>query len=82
VLDPSQIETRYAKSGELNIAYQVFGVGAVNLVFIPGWASNVENIWTLSEFAAFASGLQFEDLGPRTLKGVADQWRLFSVARA
>jgi class 3 adenylate cyclase len=28
------------------------------------------------------SGLQFEDLGPRTLKGMPDQWRLFSVARA
>lgn len=57
MLDPSQIETRYAKSGELNIAYQVFGAGEVNLVFIPGWASNVENIWTLSEFAAFADKL-------------------------
>jgi len=57
VLDTSQIETRYAKSGELSIAYQVFGAGEVNLVFIPGWASNVENIWTLSEFAAFADKL-------------------------
>jgi len=27
------------------------------------------------------SGLPFEDLGPRTLKGVPDQWRLFGVAR-
>ena len=57
MLDTNQIETRYAKSGELNIAYQVFGTGNVNLVLIPGWASNVENIWTLSEFAAFAEQL-------------------------
>ncbi|MGH8809623.1 MAG: alpha/beta fold hydrolase, partial [Noviherbaspirillum sp.] len=57
MLDTNQIETRYAKSGELNIAYQVFGAGDVNLVFIPGWASNVENIWTLSEFATFADKL-------------------------
>lgn len=57
MLDTSQIETRYAKSGELNIAYQVFGAGDVNLVFIPGWASNVENIWTLKEFASFADKL-------------------------
>lgn len=57
MLDTSQIETRYAKSGELSIAYQVFGAGEVNLVLIPGWASNVENIWTLSEFAAFADKL-------------------------
>lgn len=57
MLDTSQIETRYAKSGELSIAYQVFGTGELNLVMIPGWASNVENIWTLPEFAAFASKL-------------------------
>ena len=57
MLDPSRIETRYAKSGELNIAYQVFGEGDVDLVFIPGWASNVENIWTLPEFAQFAERL-------------------------
>lgn len=57
MLDPSRIETRYAKSGELNIAYQVFGDGNVKLVLIPGWASNVENIWTLQEFAEFAGKL-------------------------
>ena len=57
MLDANQIDTRYAKSGELNIAYQVFGTGSVNLVFIPGWASNVENVWTLDEFAAFANKL-------------------------
>ena len=55
MLDTSRIETRYAKSGELNIAYQVFGGGAVNVVLIPGWASNVENIWTLPAFEAFAA---------------------------
>jgi pimeloyl-ACP methyl ester carboxylesterase len=50
-------DTRYAKSGELNIAYQVFGEGDVNVVFIPGWASNVDNIWTVLEFAEFAEKL-------------------------
>jgi pimeloyl-ACP methyl ester carboxylesterase len=57
VLDPGRIETRYAKSGALNIAYQVFGEGDVHMVFIPGWASNVENIWTLPEFTEFAQNL-------------------------
>jgi len=57
MLDPNQIDTRYAKSGELNIAYQVFGAGDVRMVFIPGWASNVENLWTLREFADFADQL-------------------------
>lgn len=57
MLDASLIETRYAKSGDLNIAYQRFGAGAVNLVFIPGWASNVENVWTMGVFASFADRL-------------------------
>jgi hypothetical protein len=29
--------TRYAKSEEVNIAYQVFGDGSVDLVFVPGF---------------------------------------------
>jgi pimeloyl-ACP methyl ester carboxylesterase len=57
MFDISEIETRYAKSGTLNIAYQLFGSGGVNLVLIPGWASNVENIWTLPDFGAFAQKL-------------------------
>jgi pimeloyl-ACP methyl ester carboxylesterase len=57
MVDVNQIDTRYAKSGELNIAYQVFGSGDVNLVLIPGWASHVENIWTLPDFAEFAEKL-------------------------
>ena len=55
MLDPAQIQTRYAKSGGLSIAYQTFGAGDINVVFIPGWASNVENIWTVPEFAQFVS---------------------------
>ena len=57
MLDSSCIETRYAKSGELNIAYQAFGHGDVDLVLIPGWASNVENLWSLRKFAVFADQL-------------------------
>jgi class 3 adenylate cyclase len=38
-------ETRYAKSGTLDIAYQVIGDGPVDLVLIPGFVSNVELTW-------------------------------------
>jgi class 3 adenylate cyclase len=38
-------ETRYAQSGDVSIAYQVFGDGPVDLVYVPGWVSNVELIW-------------------------------------
>ena len=38
-------KTRYAKSGEVNIAYQVVGEGPRDLVFVPGWVSNIEVFW-------------------------------------
>jgi len=56
-IQANQIETRYAKSGELNIAYQQYGAGPVRLVYVPGWASHVENAWTFPEHAEFSSAL-------------------------
>jgi pimeloyl-ACP methyl ester carboxylesterase len=38
-------DTRYAQSGEIHVAYQVFGDGPVDLVFVPGFISNVEMAW-------------------------------------
>ena len=39
-------ETRYAKSGDLRIAYQVHGDGPIDLVFAPGYISHLEqNQW-------------------------------------
>ena len=38
-------ETRYARSGDINIAYQVLGEGAFDVVFIPGAVSHVDLIW-------------------------------------
>jgi pimeloyl-ACP methyl ester carboxylesterase len=46
-------ETRYAKSGDLNIAYQVLGDGPVDLVFVMGWVSHLEYFWTEPSFARF-----------------------------
>jgi pimeloyl-ACP methyl ester carboxylesterase len=46
-------ETRYAKSGDVHIAYQVIGDGAVDLVFIPGWLTHVELAWEDPFQAAF-----------------------------
>src|SRR5437867_3742911 len=37
--------TKYAKSGEVNIAYQVIGEGPIDLVFVPGWVSHLEYMW-------------------------------------
>jgi pimeloyl-ACP methyl ester carboxylesterase/class 3 adenylate cyclase len=46
-------ETRYAKSGDVNIAYQTVGEGNVDLVFVPGWVSHIEYAWEEPSFAPF-----------------------------
>jgi class 3 adenylate cyclase len=37
--------TRYAGSGEATIAYQVAGKGPLDLLFLPGWISQIEQLW-------------------------------------
>jgi pimeloyl-ACP methyl ester carboxylesterase len=44
-------EVRYAKSGDLNIAYQVTGEGPFDLVFVPGFVSHIEIEGSLPSFA-------------------------------
>jgi pimeloyl-ACP methyl ester carboxylesterase len=46
-------EIRYAKSGDVNIAYQVLGEGPVDLVYVPGWVSNIEVAWEHPSLARF-----------------------------
>jgi class 3 adenylate cyclase len=38
-------QTRYARSGEHHIAYQVHGDGPLDLVYVPTWISQVEHYW-------------------------------------
>ncbi len=38
-------ETRYAKSGDVHIAYQVFGAGITDLIHITPFVSNIETFW-------------------------------------
>jgi hypothetical protein len=35
-------QTHYAKNGGVSIAYQVVGNGPFDLVYVPGWVSNIE----------------------------------------
>ena len=50
-------ETRYARSGDVNIAYQVVGEGPLDLVYVPGWVSNVELMWDEPALARFLGRL-------------------------
>jgi pimeloyl-ACP methyl ester carboxylesterase len=50
-------ETRYAKSGDVNIAYQVVGDGPFDLVYVSGWVSNIDLIWEKPKPARFLERL-------------------------
>lgn len=49
--------TRYARNGSVHLAYRVFGQGPVDLVFVPGFVSQVEEWWSEAEGATFMAAL-------------------------
>ena len=50
-------ETRYARCGDVAIAYQVVGDGPTDLLYAQGWLSNVEYAWESPECARFLTSL-------------------------
>ena len=63
-------ETHYAKSGDVNIAYQVVGGGPRDLVLVPGFVSHLENDWDeprsahfLERLASFSRLIRFDKRG-------------------
>lgn len=63
-------ETRYARSGDVSIAYQVVGDGPFDLVLVPGWLSNIEVFWEepnivrfFKKLAAFSRLIIFDKRG-------------------
>ncbi len=73
-------ETRFAKSGDAHIAYQVVGTGPPDLVYVPGWVSNVELNWQepsyarfLTRLASFARLILFDKRGTGLSDRVPDQ---------
>jgi len=52
-----QPKTRYAKSGDVHIAYQVVGDGRLDLVYAPPWIGNMELIWEEPSCARFLKRL-------------------------
>ena len=47
----------YARSGSVNIAYEVVGAGPVDLIFVMGWVSHLEYFWNEPSFARFLNRL-------------------------
>ncbi len=71
--------TRYALSGDAHIAYQVFGEGDLDLVFIPGFVSNIEHYWEmprvpalLERLGSFARVVMFDKRGTGLSDPVAE----------
>src|SRR5918912_759069 len=52
-----QPQTRFALSGDVNIAYQVIGDGPIDLVFVMGLVWNIDEFWTEPSFANFLQRL-------------------------
>src|SRR3954467_10326857 len=65
-----QAVTRYARSGSLQVAYQVFGEGSVDLVVVPGFISNLDETWDnpsnaywMERLSRFARAIAFDKRG-------------------
>jgi pimeloyl-ACP methyl ester carboxylesterase len=63
-------ETKYAKSGDVSIAYQVVGDGPIDLIYVMGWVSNIEFFWEepsmshfLNHLASFSRLILFDKRG-------------------
>ena len=76
-MTPFQLpETRYARSGNVSIAYQVMGNGPIDLIIIPGLLSHIEFFHELAGYtdflrrlAAFARVICFDKRG----QGLSDR---------
>ena len=73
-------ETRYAKSGDVHIAYRVFGDGPLDIIMIPGTLSHVELYWELpanrymlDRLSSFARVIVFDKRGQGLSDRVAEQ---------
>jgi pimeloyl-ACP methyl ester carboxylesterase/DNA-binding CsgD family transcriptional regulator len=71
-------ETRYARSGDTHIAYQVIGDGPRDLVFVMGWISHLDYFWEgpsadfLNRLASFSRLILFDKRGTGLSDRVAE----------
>ena len=56
-MEDSLPEVRYARSGEVEVAYVVLGSGAVDLVLVMGWLTNLEVYWQEPNYRRFVQRL-------------------------
>src|SRR5216683_5029699 len=75
-----EAETRYAKSGDVHLAYRVFGDGPRDIIVVPGTVSHVELYWELpinqyllKRLTSFARVIVFDKRGQGLSDRVAEQ---------
>ncbi len=75
-----EAQTQYAKSGDVHIAYRVFGEGPRDMVLIPGTISHVELYWEfpmneylLKRLTSFSRVIVFDKRGQGLSDRVAEQ---------
>src|SRR3989304_7380046 len=75
-----EAQTQYAKSGDVHIAYRVFGDGPRDIVLIPGTISHVELYWEfpmneylLKRLTSFSRVIVFDKRGQRLSDRAAEQ---------
>jgi len=75
--------TRYASSSEASIAYQVAGEGPLDLLFLPGWISQIEQLWEapavrrfLDRLTAFGRVILFDSRGTGLSERVLEAYTL------
>jgi pimeloyl-ACP methyl ester carboxylesterase/class 3 adenylate cyclase len=80
--------TRYARSSGASIAYQVVGDGPLDMLFLPGWISQIEQLWEapanrrfLERLAAFSRLILFDSRGTGLSDRVLEAYTLEQEAR-
>ncbi|HEY3829094.1 MAG TPA: adenylate/guanylate cyclase domain-containing protein [Solirubrobacteraceae bacterium] len=80
--------TRYARSGDATIAYQLVGEGKLDLLFLPGWISQIEQLWDssalrrfLERLAVFSRLILFDRRGSGLSGSVGEPYTLEQEAR-
>jgi class 3 adenylate cyclase/esterase/lipase len=75
--------TRYARSGQASIAYQVAGDGPLDMLFLTGWITQIEHLWEapanrrfLERLARIGRLIVFDSRGTGLSDRVLDTYRL------
>jgi class 3 adenylate cyclase/pimeloyl-ACP methyl ester carboxylesterase len=80
--------TRYARSGDASIAYQVVGDGPLDVLFLAGWLTQLEQLWEapanrrfLERLTTFSRLIMFDSRGTGLSERVPETYTLEQEAR-